>query len=146
MQEFEVDYTKKYAQLILRFFWVVYMDTVPSSKSSRTVSRLCNGIQLEKRPNTNILIFTWHSIIYRTLLMRYKNKLNCEQFFKYCSITKLHTLNVYNRYYSIYISSKNEFSVTAGDYLYVPTSESSVIDLGLVVLFCQHQMWKETST
>ena len=24
MQEFEVDYTKKYAQLILNFFWVVY--------------------------------------------------------------------------------------------------------------------------
>ena len=24
MQEFEFDYTKKYAQLILNFFWVVY--------------------------------------------------------------------------------------------------------------------------
>ena len=27
MQEFEVDYTKKYAQLILNFFWVVYNKT-----------------------------------------------------------------------------------------------------------------------
>ena len=25
LQEFEVDYTKKYMQLILNFFWVVYM-------------------------------------------------------------------------------------------------------------------------
>ena len=26
MQEFEVDYTKKYAQLIINFFWVVYKE------------------------------------------------------------------------------------------------------------------------
>ena len=26
MQEFEVDFTKKYAQLILNFFWVVYFE------------------------------------------------------------------------------------------------------------------------